>query len=74
MSRPLAPGFGALLCFGIARALADVPPISSADLFVDALGAPEPPTTCPLCSCPVVGACKDENGDWTWHCAHGCNP
>jgi len=76
VNRPQAPGFGALLCFGIARALAadDVPELNEAERMLPTLRAPEPPTSCPLCSCPVSGAEKDENGDWTWHCAYGCNP
>jgi hypothetical protein len=75
MNRPAVPGFGALLVFNIAKALAVEPaPLNEAELFLDCLSAPEAPTTCPLCNTPVWGAEKNGEGDWTWLCADGCNP
>jgi hypothetical protein len=72
-SRPVVPGFGALFVLGVAKALADVPPLTS-ECVASAIDAPTPPTWCPCCCFPAVGAQRDERGRWSWSCFGGCNP
>jgi hypothetical protein len=73
MMRPALPGFGALLCLGVAKALA-ASPRNGAELLLPALFAPEPPDLCPCCCCPAFEASKNERREWTWACVGGCNP
>jgi hypothetical protein len=72
-ARPALPGFGALFCIGLAKALA-APPIDVAELLLPAMRAAAPPTFCPCCLFPVRAPSKDETGCWTWECFEGCNP
>jgi hypothetical protein len=71
--RSPTPGFGALFCFAVAKALAEPPPLNEAELLLPTLTAPEPPVHCPCCTMAVHGA-RRVDGEWTWNCAGGCNP
>ncbi len=74
MSRPTVPGFGALFVIGVARALADVPPLAESELLVSSTTAPTAPLWCPCCCFPAVAPSRDERGAWSWTCFGGCNP
>lgn len=69
-----APGFGAALCFAIARTQFEPGPLNEAESLLPTLRAAEPPSACPCCTFPALGAVRDSNGDWTWNCFGGCNP
>lgn len=71
MNRPAAPGFGALFCFSVAKALA--PPLNEADLILPVLRLREPPTSCPACGFRATEP-RRVDGEWTWCCLGGCNP
>jgi hypothetical protein len=49
-----APGFGAALCFAIARTQFEPGPLNEAELLLPTLRAAEPPTACPCCTFPAL--------------------
>lgn len=72
--RARAPGFGAVLSFALVKAVLEPAPLNDAELLLPTLRAPEPPTTCPCCTYPALGAARTPEGEWTWNCFGGCNP